>query len=126
MFPVVVDGQKKRKRASGLAMSKEKRKLLVITIVGFSGDAFLVFGQLMLDYHIGAASIARSLASYVVSIFELFPFFRNNIPGWIGHGGQEFFGGTLSINILAPILLAILTLILYWVLVSLQLSTRSR
>lgn len=76
--------------------------------------AFLVFAQLMLDYHIGAASIARSLASYIVTILELFPFFKNNIPSWIGHGGEEFFGGTLSINILAPILLVLLTLILCW------------
>ncbi|KAG8653721.1 hypothetical protein MANES_05G053300v8 [Manihot esculenta] len=76
--------------------------------------AFLVFGQLMLDYHIGAASIARSLASYVVTILELFPLFRDHIPSWIGHGGQEFLGGTLSINILAPILLALLTVILCW------------
>ncbi|PON70209.1 Amino acid/polyamine transporter [Trema orientale] len=75
--------------------------------------AFLVFAQLMLDYHIGAASIARSLASYVVSILELFPIFKDNIPDWIGHGGEEFFG-VLSINILAPILLVLLTLILCW------------
>ncbi|PON60878.1 Amino acid/polyamine transporter [Parasponia andersonii] len=75
--------------------------------------AFLVFTQLMLDYHIGAASIARSLASYVVSILELFPIFKDNIPDWIGHGGEEFFG-ILSINILAPILLVFLTLILCW------------
>ncbi|KAI4354716.1 hypothetical protein L6164_003562 [Bauhinia variegata] len=74
--------------------------------------AFLVFGQLMLDYHIGAASIARSLANYVVTIIELFPMFNNNIPKWIGHG--EDIGGVLSINILAPVLLAILTLILCW------------
>ncbi|XP_043716511.1 cationic amino acid transporter 9, chloroplastic-like isoform X2 [Telopea speciosissima] len=74
--------------------------------------AFLVFGQLMLDYHIGAASIARSLANYFVNILELFPLFKNHIPSWIGHGGKEFFGGTLSINILAPILLAVLTIIL--------------
>ena len=74
--------------------------------------AFLVFMQLMLDYHIGAASIARSLASYVATIFELIPALKGNIPAWIGHGGQEFFGGTLSINILAPILLALLTIIL--------------
>ncbi|KAH1106832.1 hypothetical protein J1N35_010600 [Gossypium stocksii] len=74
--------------------------------------AFLVFMQLMLDYHIGAASIARSLASYVATIFELIPALKGNIPPWVGHGGQEFFGGTLSINILAPILLAILTVIL--------------
>lgn len=74
--------------------------------------AFLVFGQLMLDYHIGAASIARSLASYVVTVLELFPFFKENTPNWIGHGGEEFLGGALSINILAPILLLLLTVIL--------------
>ncbi|KAJ6955070.1 amino acid permease family protein [Populus alba x Populus x berolinensis] len=74
--------------------------------------AFLVFGQLMIDYHIGAASIARSLASYVVTILEMFPVFKDNIPSWIGHGGEEFFGGTLSINLLAPFLLALLTVIL--------------
>ncbi|KAK4798779.1 hypothetical protein SAY86_031105 [Trapa natans] len=74
--------------------------------------AFLVFTQLMLDYHIGAASIARSLASYVVNILELFSFFRENIPSWIGHGGEEFLGGALSINILAPVILCILTIIL--------------
>uniref|UniRef100_A0A2P2J9A5 Cationic amino acid transporter n=3 Tax=Rhizophora mucronata TaxID=61149 RepID=A0A2P2J9A5_RHIMU len=75
--------------------------------------AFLVFGQLMLDYHIGAASIARSLASYIASVLELFPIFKDQIPSWMGHG-DEFFGGTLSINILAPILLALLTVILCW------------
>ncbi|XP_011015553.1 PREDICTED: cationic amino acid transporter 9, chloroplastic-like isoform X3 [Populus euphratica] len=74
--------------------------------------AFLVFGQLMIDYHIGAASIARSLASYVVTILEMFPVFKDNIPSWIGHGGEEFLGGTLSINLLAPFLLALLTVIL--------------
>ncbi|PKU59851.1 cationic amino acid transporter 9, chloroplastic isoform X1 [Dendrobium catenatum] len=74
--------------------------------------AFLVFAQLMLDYHIGAASIARSLASYWVSLLELFPFLKGIFPSWIGHGGSEVFGGVLSINILAPILLLILTVIL--------------
>lgn len=74
--------------------------------------AFLVFSQLMVDYHIGAASIARSLASYVITILELFPIFKDNIPSWIGHGGEHFLGGALSINILAPILLVILTIIL--------------
>lgn len=73
--------------------------------------AFLVFTQLMLDYHIGAASIARSLASYLVNMLELIPFLKGNIPDWIGHGG-EFLGGTLSINVLAPVLLVILTVIL--------------
>ncbi|KAK9142875.1 hypothetical protein Syun_012275 [Stephania yunnanensis] len=74
--------------------------------------AFLVFAQLMLDYHIGAASIARSLASYLVSILEIFPIFRENVPSWIGHGGKEFLGGAVSVNVLAPILLALLTAIL--------------
>ncbi|KAI8556761.1 hypothetical protein RHMOL_Rhmol05G0280100 [Rhododendron molle] len=73
--------------------------------------AFLMFAQLMLDYHIGAASIARSLASYVVAVLELFPFFKDNIPSWIGHGGEEFLGA-LSINVLAPILLVLLTIVL--------------
>ena len=66
----------------------------------------------MLDYHIGAASIARSLASYVVNILELIPILKGNIPNWIGHG--EDIGGALSINILAPIILVILTSILCW------------
>ncbi|KAL5207247.1 hypothetical protein ABZP36_031682 [Zizania latifolia] len=73
--------------------------------------AFLVFTQLMLDYHIGAASIARSLASYFVQFLELIPFLKGNIPTCIGHG-EEFFGGVVSVNILAPVLLIILTAIL--------------
>lgn len=72
--------------------------------------AFLVFAQLMLDYHIGAASIARSLASYLINILELFPVLKDNIPKWIGHG--EDIGDVLSINALAPILLVLLTIIL--------------
>ncbi|XP_078163295.1 cationic amino acid transporter 9 [Carex rostrata] len=73
--------------------------------------AFLVFAQLMLDYHIGAASIARSLASYFVSLLELFPFLNGHFPSWIGHG-KELFGGVVSLNLLAPVLLAILTYVL--------------
>ncbi|KAG2652792.1 cationic amino acid transporter 9, chloroplastic-like [Panicum virgatum] len=73
--------------------------------------AFLVFTQLMVDYHIGAASIARSLASYFIQFLELIPFLKGHIPNWIGHG-EEFFGGVISINILAPILLILLTAIL--------------
>ncbi|VAI59138.1 unnamed protein product [Triticum turgidum subsp. durum] len=73
--------------------------------------AFLVFTQLMLDYHIGAASIARSLASYFIQFLELIPSVKGNVPSWIGHG-EEFFGGVISVNILAPILLVILTVIL--------------
>ncbi|XP_057805505.1 cationic amino acid transporter 9, chloroplastic-like [Salvia miltiorrhiza] len=72
--------------------------------------AFLVFAQLMLDYHIGAASIARSLASYVVTVLELIPFLKDNIPSWVGHGEEVF--GALSINVLAPILLVLLTIVL--------------
>ncbi|KAF5732882.1 cationic amino acid transporter 9 chloroplastic isoform X1 [Tripterygium wilfordii] len=83
------------------------------TYVAFNElTAFLVFSQLMLDYHVAAASIARSLAGYIITILELFPFFKE-IPGWIGQG-EEFLGGALSINILAPIVLAILTAILCW------------
>ncbi|KAJ4799813.1 cationic amino acid transporter 9 [Rhynchospora pubera] len=73
--------------------------------------AFLVFAQLMLDYHIGAASIARSLAGYCVSLLQLFPFFQGNYPSWIGHG-KELFGGVVSLNLLAPVLLAVLTAVL--------------
>ncbi|CAD6269866.1 unnamed protein product [Miscanthus lutarioriparius] len=73
--------------------------------------AFLVFTQLMVDYHISAASIARSLASYFIQFLELIPFLEGQIPSWIGHG-VEFFSGVVSINILAPILLIILTVIL--------------
>ncbi|KAI5647481.1 hypothetical protein M9H77_33486 [Catharanthus roseus] len=72
--------------------------------------AFLVFAQLMLDYHIGAASIARSLAGYVVSVLELIPALKDNIPHWVGHG--EDISGVLSINALAPILLILLTVVL--------------
>ncbi|CAL1388808.1 unnamed protein product [Linum trigynum] len=72
--------------------------------------AFLVFAQLMLDYHIGAASIARSLASYVATLLELSPVFRG-LPSWFGTG-EEFFGGTVSVNVLAPVLLALLSVIL--------------
>lgn len=74
--------------------------------------AFLVFAQLMLDYHIAAASIARSLASYVVTVLELIPFLKDNIPSWVGHGEEVL--GALSINILAPILLVFLTVVLCW------------
>lgn len=73
--------------------------------------AFLVFAQLNLDGHIGVASIARSLASYIVNILELIPSVKDNIPNWVGHGGDDIFG-FLSINILAPILLLLLTIIL--------------
>ncbi|XP_057531705.1 cationic amino acid transporter 9, chloroplastic [Amaranthus tricolor] len=75
--------------------------------------AFLVFAQLMLDYHIGAASIARSLASYFIALLELIPAIKGNIPSWIGHGTDDFLG-FFSINILAPILLFILTVVLCW------------
>lgn len=74
--------------------------------------AFLVFGQLMVDYHIGAASIARSLAGYLVTVLELFPFIKEHLPQWLRPGGMELFGGFLSVNVLAPILLIVLTLVL--------------
>ncbi|XP_076888861.1 cationic amino acid transporter 9, chloroplastic-like [Bidens hawaiensis] len=73
--------------------------------------AFLVFTQMMLDYHIGAASIARSLASYIINILELIPFLKDSIPDWVGHGRKEMLG-FISINLLALVLLVLLTLIL--------------
>ncbi|KAM3685499.1 hypothetical protein ACJW31_11G122500 [Castanea mollissima] len=83
---------------------------LVLIGVGASIGAgiFVVTGTVARD--VGPASIARSLASYVVTILELFPIFKG-MPNWIGNG-EEFLGGTLSINVLAPILLVLLTLIL--------------
>jgi APA family basic amino acid/polyamine antiporter len=74
--------------------------------------AFLVFCQLMLDYHIGAASIVRSLSSYIVNILELIPALNGNIPTWFGPGGKTLLGGVFSINILAPILLILFTVLL--------------
>lgn len=73
--------------------------------------AFLVFAQLMIDYHIGAASIARSLGSYLIALLELIPSLKNQIPHWIGHGTKEYLG-VFSFNILAPVLLVLLTLVL--------------
>ncbi|CAH9117999.1 unnamed protein product [Cuscuta europaea] len=75
--------------------------------------AFLVFTQLMLDYHIGAATIARSLASYVINAVELIPFLKETIPNWIGHGSKQYLGA-FSFNILAPLLLIALTIVLCW------------
>ncbi|KAG2669203.1 hypothetical protein I3760_14G023200 [Carya illinoinensis] len=85
---------------------------LILIGVGASIGAgiFVVTGTVARDTGPGAASIARSLASYVVTILELFPFFKG-IPSWIG-SGEEILGGTLSINVLAPILLALLTIVL--------------
>ena len=75
--------------------------------------AFLVFAQLTLDYHIGIASIARSLAGYTVSFLEIFPIFKDNISNWFGNG-NELFGGVVSVNLLAPAFVALLTFILCW------------
>ncbi|MCO5579811.1 hypothetical protein L7F22_033673 [Adiantum nelumboides] len=74
--------------------------------------AFMVFCQLMLDYHIGAASITRSLAGYLVNVLELIPTLSGQIPVWFGPGGKTVLGGFFSINVLAPIILLILTFIL--------------
>ena len=74
--------------------------------------AFLVFYQLMVDYHIGAASIARSLIGYLVTVLELFHFIKEHLPQWLRLGGMELFGGFLSVNVLALILLKVLTLVL--------------
>ena len=74
--------------------------------------AFLVFCQLILDYHIGAASIVRSLSSYIVNILELIPALNGKIPIWFGPGGKTLLGGIFSINILAPILVILFTVLL--------------
>ncbi|KAI5078616.1 hypothetical protein GOP47_0006287 [Adiantum capillus-veneris] len=74
--------------------------------------AFMVFCQLMVDYHIGAASITRSLAGYLVNLLELIPALSGQIPVWFGPGGKTFFGGFFSINVLAPIILLVLTTVL--------------
>lgn len=73
--------------------------------------AFLVFANLMFDYHIGAASIIRSLAGYLVTLLQSVPAL-SGIPIIFGPGGLELFGGLLSINLLAPALLALLTIVL--------------
>ena len=73
---------------------------------------FLVFGQLMVDYHIGAASIARSLTGYLVTVLELFHFIKEHLPQWLRPSGMDLFGGFLSVNVLDPILLIVLTLVL--------------
>ncbi|KAG0589145.1 hypothetical protein M758_2G248900 [Ceratodon purpureus] len=73
--------------------------------------AFLVFCHLMLDYHIGAASISRSLASYLVTMLQVFPVVET-LPAWVGPGGLELCGGVVSINVVAPLLLVGLTIIL--------------
>ena len=61
----------------------------------------------MVEYHIGAASIARSLAGYLVTVLELFPFIKEHLPQWLRPGGMELFGGFMSVNVLAPILLIV-------------------
>ncbi|ERN00206.1 cationic amino acid transporter 9, chloroplastic isoform X1 [Amborella trichopoda] len=74
--------------------------------------AFLIFAQFIFDSHISSATIARSLASYLVMLLNIFPFFKENWPGWMDPGGVELFGGILSVNLLAPILVLVMTLIL--------------
>ncbi|CAM6095013.1 unnamed protein product [Calypogeia fissa] len=73
--------------------------------------AFLVFVNLMFDYHIGAASIIRSLAGYIVTLLQSIPVLPT-IPVIFGPGGLELLGGWLSINLLAPVLLALITFVL--------------
>ncbi|KAK6162625.1 hypothetical protein DH2020_002466 [Rehmannia glutinosa] len=53
---------------------------------------------------------STSLASYVITVLELIPSLKGKIPSWIGHGEEVV--GALSINILAPVILALLTLVL--------------
>ncbi|OAE28571.1 hypothetical protein AXG93_2175s1550 [Marchantia polymorpha subsp. ruderalis] len=73
--------------------------------------AFIVFVNVMFDYHIGAASVIRSLASYLATLLKLIPAF-SILPEVFGPGGKEFYGGWVSINLMAPILLTIITFVL--------------
>ena len=80
----------------------------------FNGlTAFLFFSQLKGYYHIGVASIACSLIGYLVIVLELFPFIKEHLPQWLRPGGMELFGGFLSVNVLAPILMIVLTRVLW-------------
>ncbi|KAL0429104.1 UNVERIFIED_CONTAM: Cationic amino acid transporter 9, chloroplastic [Sesamum radiatum] len=69
--------------------------------------AFLVFTQLMLDYHIGAASIARSLASYVVTVLELILFLKDNIPSW-GVGESSILNSIMTVTKILIVLFVII------------------
>lgn len=42
---------------------------------------------------------------------QIFPIVKA-LPPWVGPGGLELFGGALSINVIAPLLLVGLTIIL--------------
>lgn len=75
--------------------------------------AFLLFCHLMLDYHIGAASIARSLASHLSSlVIQIVPSSASWLPAVLLPGGMSLLGGYLSLNLLAPLILLVLTFLL--------------
>lgn len=75
--------------------------------------AFLLFCHLMLDYHIGAASIARSLASYLLALLAwAAPAAAAALPPALSPGGLPLAGGLLSLDAPAPVLLLLLTLVL--------------
>ena len=75
--------------------------------------AFVLFAHLMLDYHIGAASLARSLAGHLSSLaIQIFPPMEAWLPAVIAPGGMPLLNGLLSVNLLAPLLLGGLTVIL--------------
>ena len=75
--------------------------------------AFVLFAHLMLDYHIGAASLARSLAGHLSSLaIQIFPPVESWLPAVLAPGGMPLLDGWLSINLLAPLLLGALTVIL--------------
>jgi hypothetical protein len=56
---------------------------------------------------------ACSLAGYSVKLLvRIFPFTAPFIPQWLAGGGLTLLGGLLSVNLLAPLILAALTLLL--------------
>ncbi|GAU16473.1 hypothetical protein TSUD_167050 [Trifolium subterraneum] len=108
---LVSPAEKAARDSSGRGLSRRLGVFdLILLGIGASIGAgiFVVTGTVARDA--GPASIARSLANYIVSFLGIFPVFKDNIPAWIGHG--QDIGGVLSINILAPILLMLLTLVL--------------
>ncbi|GBG76930.1 hypothetical protein CBR_g23144 [Chara braunii] len=84
------------------------------TLTAFNGlAAFVVFCNLLFDYHIGAASIARSLAGYVSSMLVHFwPDLGEWLPLCLTAHGMPLMNGVFSINLFAPLILAAITLIL--------------
>jgi APA family basic amino acid/polyamine antiporter len=76
----------------------------------FGNPAALVVGlNLLFDYHIGAAAIARSFAGYLGNVLETLPDTDEKQVGWVEAVPVS---GLISLNVVAPVLLALLTAVL--------------